>query len=93
MKIVFNETDVGINLSEQALSILKEMGVSTYDASNLHRHECELVHVVEELGNKASATGSCLKVMEADVTSYIIVKNARGEAIFSPEEYNFKYNN
>jgi len=93
MKVVFNETDHGLNLSSAALQHLRDVGVSENDVEYLHRHESELVNMIELLGEKASASGSRLRIAELNGASYIITKNMHREFAVLPEEYNFKYNN
>lgn len=93
MKIVFNASDVGLCLSQSAQRRLMELGLSDDDIDYLHRHDRQLVQVVEEMGSKASSDGSLLKVADLNGTSYIITQNRNREFAILPEEYNIKYHN
>jgi hypothetical protein len=90
MKVVFNKSDHGLGLSDIAKRRLFDMGLTTDDVENLHRHDQHLIRVIEELGDRASSDTSNLRIAQLDGTSYIITKDNYREHVFLPEEYNFK---
>lgn len=93
MKVVFNMSDVGLCLSQDGRRRLTELGLTEDDIHYLHRHDNKLVQVVEEMGSKASSSGSLLKVADLNGTSYIIMQSKNREFAVLPEEYNIKYHN
>lgn len=62
MKIAINSCYGGFKLSENAIQLLALYGVENY--SRLNRNDDLLIHVIEELGDKANTSVSKLKIID-----------------------------
>lgn len=69
IKVVVNKCHGGFNLSDCAVSMIKELGVDDY--TSIPRHDPRLVHVVEILGTLAGS-GNTLEVETISGSKYII---------------------
>lgn len=88
MQVVYNNQFGGFGLSDEALSLLSERKGVKFDeylASELPRHDPDLIKVVSELGNKANTTVSSLVIKELSSPYYKIVEVDGREEVIEPE--------
>ena len=88
MKVVYNNQFGGFSLSNKSLSLLSEykgIKLDNYLASELPRHDSDLIKVVSELGSKANTSTSSLTIKELSSPYYRIIENDGREEVVVPE--------
>ena len=90
-KVVYNACYGGFGLSDEAIARLKELGSTINDTDlpwEFPRHDLLLVQVVEELGGKANARASKLRIAEV-CGPYRIEEYDGLEAVYEPGDYDW----
>ena len=90
-KVVYNACYGGFGLSKEAMARLEELGSTlnrTYSTWEFFRHDPLLVQVVEELGDKASAWASKLRIEEVS-GPYRIEEYDGLETVYEPGDYDW----
>lgn len=85
MKVVYNACYGGFGLSEAAKTMLEEIKGTEIKGYKLERHDTDLVHVVETLGDKANGGFAKLRIEEIpDGADYEITENDGHESVQPP---------
>lgn len=99
MKIAINTCFGGFHLSEQAVFLLKEMGLkesheweSLKYGCGLERNDPRLISVIEKLGEEASSPGECVKIVEIpdDVKDWYITDYDGQETIREGRSWDYE---
>ena len=88
MQVVYNNQFGGFGLSDEALSLLSERKGVKFDeylASELPRHDPDLIKVVSELGSQANTNTSSLTIKELSSSYYKIVEVDGRERVIEPD--------
>jgi hypothetical protein len=88
MRVAYNNQFGGFSLSNEALALLSEykgIKLDNYLASELPRHDSELIKVVSELGNRANTNTSSLTIKELSSPYYKIVEVDGRERVIEPD--------
>ena len=99
MKVAHNICYGGFCLSNKAVSILNEMKrlkgkkkLNPYSYSypdnkrGLHRHDPDLIKVIEQLGKAASGPSSHIRITEIQGVRYIVEEYDGMEAVLEPKD-------
>ena len=88
IRVAYNNQFGGFSLSNEALALLSEykgIKLDNYLASELPRHDSDLIKVVSELGNKANTSISSLAIKELSSPYYKIIEKDGQEEVVEPE--------
>lgn len=88
MQVVYNNQFGGFGLSDEALSLLSErkgVKLDEYLASELPRHDPDLIKVVSELGSQANTNTSSLTIRGLSSPYYKIVEVDGREKVIEPD--------
>ena len=88
MQVVYNNQFGGFSLSNEALVLLSEykgIKLDSYLASELPRHDSDLIKVVSELGSRANTSTSSLTIKELSSPYYKIIEKDGREEVVEPE--------
>ena len=88
MRVAYNNQFGGFSLSNEALALLSEykgIKLDNYLASELPRHDSDLIKVVSELGNRANTSISSLAIKELSSPYYKIIEKDGREEVVEPE--------
>ena len=88
MRVVYNNQFGGFSLSNEALALLSEykgIKLDNYLASELPRHDSDLIKVVSEFGSRANTSTSELAVKELLSPYYKIIEKDGREEVVEPD--------
>ena len=88
MQVVYNNQFGGFSLSNEALALLSEykgIKLDNYLASELPRHDPDLIKVVSELGSQANTNTSSLTIRGLSSPYYKIVEVDGREKVIEPD--------
>ena len=88
MQVVYNNQFGGFGLSDEALSLLSERKGVKFDeylASELPRHDPDLIKVVSELGSQANTNTSSLTIKGLSSPYYKVIEKDGREEVVEPD--------
>lgn len=88
MQVAYNNQFGGFSLSNEALALLSEykgIKLDNYLASELPRHDPDLIKVVSELGSQANTNTSSLTIRGLSSPYYKIVEVDGREKVIEPD--------
>ena len=88
MRVAYNNQFGGFSLSNEALALLSEykgIKLDNYLASELPRHDSDLIKVVSELGSQANTNTSSLTIRGLSSPYYKIVEVDGREKVIEPD--------
>lgn len=88
MRVAYNNQFGGFSLSNEALALLSEykgIKLDNYLASELPRHDPDLIKVVSELGSQANTNTSSLTIRGLSSPYYKIVEVDGREKVIEPD--------